>query len=156
MAASERPPDPPLALEMRLVYAHPLGALGPYFAGLREGKAIAARCPACGRTWFPPRLLCPEDRIETEWTALSGRGRIVALTDEAGPLPFAADAPARHILSLVAMAGADNLAFGRLIGEGAALALGRRVRLTASREPVPHPAQAAYFVPEPNAPKGEP
>lgn len=132
-------------LTLTLNYAHPLGALAPYFRGLEEGRAVAARCPACGRTWFPPRLACPDHGWATDWVELSGRGRVVSVTVAESTLPFGA-ARERRALALVALDGAANLAFGRLAGDPAAARPGLKVRLERAPGAWPHPAQAAWFV----------
>ncbi len=134
-------------IDLRLRYTHTLGALRPYFDGLRAGEATASRCPACKRTWFPPRLVCPRDHTGTQWVRLSGRGRIVNATAGKARLPLAAVA-GHHVFALVALDGADNVAFARL-GVGQTVpAPGARVRLVRSPEAVPHPAQCAWFVPD--------
>jgi hypothetical protein len=142
MAEPERDAVP---LVMKLRYAHPQGFFGPYFEGLEAGRAVAARCPECGRTWFPPRAHCPEHRRETEWCALSGRGRIVSVTVGETALPFGRER-ARRAFALVAMDGAANLAFGRIAGEPEAPRPGMRVRLERAPGRWPHPAQAAWYV----------
>lgn len=135
-------PSVPLTLTLR--YAHPLGALAPYFRGLEEGRAVAARCPACGRQWFPPRLACPEHGLVTDWVELSGKGRVVSLTVAESTLPFGAGRE-RRAFALIALDGAVNLAFGRLAGDPSHARSGLRVRLERAPGPWPHPAQAAWF-----------
>jgi len=134
-------------IDLQLRYMHTLGALRPYFDGLKAGQARASRCPTCKRTWFPPRLSCPQDHTDIEWITLAGRGQIVSVTAGASRLPLTATRD-HYIFALVALDGADNLAFGRAVGDEAALTPGRRVRLTKAPEPAPHPAQCAYFVPD--------
>lgn len=34
------------------------GFFGMYLSGLREGKAVAGHCNACGRVAFPPEAMC--------------------------------------------------------------------------------------------------
>ena len=105
-------------------YAHPLGARGPYFDGLRQGRAMASRCAECGRGSFPPRHCCGR---ELRWEELPGSGTVVAATDG---------------FALIAMDGADNLALG-VLREPAMP--GWRVRMAQTPETVVHPAQATYF-----------
>lgn len=107
-----------------LHYRHPLGARAPYFEGLRQARAIASRCPTCGRAWFPPRHCCATG---FHWEELAGTGTVVAVTDG---------------FALVAMDGAENLALGIL---PAAAAVGCRVVLATAPLPVEHPAAAAVF-----------
>lgn len=133
----------PLTLTLR--YAHPLGELAPYFHGLEDGRAVASRCPTCSRTWFPPRLSCPEHGSATTWTDLSGKGRILSASIADSTLPFGTDT-ARRAFLMVALDGAENLAFGRFAGDPTAARAGLRVRLARAPGTWPHPAQAAWFV----------
>lgn len=135
-------------IDLHLSYTHSLGGLDPYFQGLAQGRAVASRCPVCQRQWFPPRLRCPDDHADTGWTELSGRGIVMALTKGRSRLPLA-KAGADHTFALIALDGADNLAFGR-IGNGSAIDVGQRVRLVAVPGDSPHPAQAACFVIDPS------
>jgi len=53
-------------------------ALAPFHEGLERGELRVARCTACGRLRFPPRVVCggcasPEP---PDWVAVSGRGRV--------------------------------------------------------------------------------
>lgn len=49
----------------------------PYWDGLRDSKLLMPRCDACGKSWFPPSLLCPHcNARKWTWTPTSGRGRI--------------------------------------------------------------------------------
>lgn len=105
-------------------YTHPLGARTPYFKGLLQARAVANRCGACGRGYFPPRACCGAD---FQWEELAGTGTVVAATDG---------------FALIAMDGADNLALGAM--REPALP-GCRVRLMLASEPTEHPAQAAWF-----------
>jgi hypothetical protein len=138
------PDDRTVPLTLTLNYAHPLGALAPYFRGLEQGRAVAARCPACGRTWFPPRLACPDHGWATDWVELSGRGRVVSVTLADSTLPFGV-VRERRAFALVALDGAVNLAFGRVAGNPTAARVGLKVRLERAPGPWPHPAQAAWF-----------
>ncbi|MFQ5994914.1 MAG: Zn-ribbon domain-containing OB-fold protein [Acidiferrobacterales bacterium] len=133
------------AIDLQLHYTHPLGALRPYFDALASGRAIASRCPTCQRVWFPPRLSCAQDYTDTVWTELSGAGHIVSVTSGESRLPLA-DATEHHTFALVALDGADNVAFGRVASGETTVARGQRVRLAKAPEKAPHPAQAAYFV----------
>lgn len=138
------PEDRTVPLTLTLRYAHPLGELAPYFQGLNTGRAIATRCPTCARTWFPPRLSCPEHGTATVWADLSGHGRIVGVSIADSTLPFGAET-ARRAFLMVALDGAENLAFGRFAGDPAAARVGLKVRLARAPGTWPHPAQAAWF-----------
>lgn len=136
-----------IAIDLHLRYTHPLGALAPYFDGLREGQARASRCPVCRHTCFPPRLLCAHDRHQTEWTTLNGAGCIISVTSGISRLPLS-DTKAAYCFALVAVDGADNAAFARVVGDPVLLVPGTRVHLVATGGEAPHPAQCACFVPD--------
>ena len=145
LSDARRPESSPIELTLR--YTHSLGGLAPYFEGLAAGHAVAAHCPLCGRTWFPPRLGCCSQAGPVRWTTLVGKGRIVAGTTGGGSLPFGGG-PAGEGLALIALDGADNLALGWVDGLGDVPPEGARVRLVTTGTRPPHPAQAARFVPE--------
>lgn len=143
------PPQHTVPLLVQLRHNHPLGELAPYFFGLQAGRAIASRCPACARTWFPPRLQCPDHAGPIDWLELPGSGRIDSATLTEGELPFGSTS-ARRAFLLVALDGAENLAFGRLAvvpdaGSDAVLE-GRRVWISRAVGTWPHPSQAACYV----------
>ena len=131
-------------------YDHGSGDLKAYFAALLEGRALGARCPACARVWLPPRLRCPDDGAATEPIEVPGGGRIVALTQTRTALPFT-DEVLDHAFVLVAMDGADNLMFGRMVDDQPDVAVGTQVRLNGGNGGLAHPAQAAIFVKEAEA-----
>ncbi len=138
--------DSTIRLDLYLGYDHGPGALGDYFRALAGGRALASRCETCGRTWFPPHAHCPEDGGTCKPIDLDGHGVVVSETRTRTRLPFT-DTDADVIFVLVAMAGADNAAFGRLENFSGANATGERVRLTGVDGPLGHPAQAAVFQP---------
>ena len=97
-------------LKVELDYSYSFGALDQYFKALAEGRALGTFCPRCGRTSFPPKLICDVDHSHTEWRELEGTGVVRELT--AG-----VDAHGQESqFALIAMDGADNLSLGRLRG----------------------------------------
>lgn len=139
------PPQHTVPLLMQLRHNHPLGELAPYFHGLQVGRAIASRCPACARTWFPPRLQCPDHTGPIDWVELPGSGGIVSVTVTDSVLPFGHDSAGRAFV-LVALDGAENLAFGRLAELPDAVVDGRPVWISRAAGHWPHPSQAACYV----------
>jgi len=137
--------DSTVPLKLTLEYDHPLGALAPYYRGLDAGRAVATRCLRCGRVWFPPRLLCPDHGPAVEWTELSGRGRLIAVSISETTLPFSSTREKRAF-ALIALDGAENAAFGRVTGDPALVRAEQRVCLARAPGTWPHPAQAAWFV----------
>ena len=132
-------------IELRLRYAHGLGGLSPYFAGLERGAAMATRCSECSHTWYAPRLSCLCGNRVLEWVQLSGRGVIVALTRARATLP-ATQITGAFVFALIRLDGADNRCFGRLGGATAELTAGSAVRLRRAEGSWPHPAQCAEYV----------
>ncbi len=135
----------PLALS--LDYDHALGDLAEYFAALREKRALAGRCPACGSVRIPPLSRCPRDGVATQPIELSGSGRVAAATHTTARLPFT-DALEPQTYVLVAMKGADNLMFGRMSSADEAIGAETPVRLAGLSEIPNHPAIAAVFEPD--------
>ena len=125
-------------LKLELDYSYSLGDLKPYFDALREGKALASRCPKCGKTGFPPRLICDDDHTSTEWQELEGTGCIVEMTTGKDANGECAS------FALIRMDGADNCALGRLKGDN--LKKGDRVRLEVKNPNAEHPAQSTVYV----------
>jgi uncharacterized OB-fold protein len=141
--------DNTILLDLTLGYDHSLGTFGEYFRALAQGQALASRCEICGRNWFPPHIRCPEDGGICETIDLEGFGVVVAETRTRTRLPFT-DKDADVIFVLVAMAGCDNAAFGRLEKFTGVDATGQSVKLMAVDGPLGHPAQGTVFHPEEN------
>lgn len=48
---------------------------------LAEDKLMGSHCPNCEETYLPPRAICPACHgTELAWKALSGKGKVAALT----------------------------------------------------------------------------
>ena len=65
---------------MRLPLAFSTGpTMGRFLAEIRDRQRIwANKCPKCGRTQLPPRIVCAECHVEvTEWVELKTSGQIV-------------------------------------------------------------------------------
>lgn len=132
-------------LRLKLKYDHGPGRFKPYFDGLLAGRAVASQCPACGKTWFPPQVRCPDDQTDTGWIQISGSGVVLAVTTTRTKLPFTAAAETYSFV-LVAMEGAENAVFGRMQNAVGDIAVGTHVELVAPVEEPGHPAQAAQFI----------
>lgn len=51
--------------------------MGKWFAGLKEKKFFASKCPACGRTLIPPREICANCRVRaTEFVEVGPKGTV--------------------------------------------------------------------------------
>jgi uncharacterized OB-fold protein len=140
---SDTPSIVPLSITFE--YAHPFGALAPYFAALAEGRALGAMCASCGKVWFPPRMVCACGGV-TEWKELPGTGTVEAVTSGPGAVPLST-VSGDLAFALIRFDGAGNLALVRCEPSGE-LVVGIRGRL--ARAPVrgAHPASSAVFVRE--------
>ena len=136
--------DPTLEIRMDLQYDHGSGEFGPYFEALGIGRAMARRCNNCGCVWFPPHASCPKDGSLCEWLELDGTGLVTAITKTYSRLPFSDDYADRTFI-MVAMSGADNLAFGQLIATNAIAAPGDRVCLVKLPAYYSRPVRTASF-----------
>ncbi len=55
----------------------PDGLSAPYWNGLREGRLLVQRCPACGTWQFGPECLCHRcHRFEPDWIEVAPRAAI--------------------------------------------------------------------------------
>ena len=115
---------------VRLHYQHSASAEeSRYLRGLKEGKIIGQRCPACGKVYVPPRGACPTDGVPTTTDVeLPDTGTVttfcvvnVPFQGQRVPTPYAA--------ASVLLDGAD-IAFQHLIlgCDTAEVRMGMRVR----------------------------
>lgn len=132
-------------VRLELTYDHGTGRFKPYFDGLLTGQAIASNCQICGRTWFPPKAVCPDDQAETGWSCISGSGVVLGATTMRSKLPFTLAADVYRFV-LVKMDGTENAVFGRMRNAAADVAVGTSVDLVAPVDAPAHPAQAVQFV----------
>jgi hypothetical protein len=138
-----------VTLELHWQQRVPLGELAPYFRGLEAGRAVASHCARCARHWFAPRLECPEHgRAAMGWRELSGRARVLAVTEARCTLPGGGNMEVSLVFALVQAEGACNRALVRLVPELAAAVPGQEVWISriAAEEGAVHPAQQAHFV----------
>ena len=55
--------------------------INPLLSYLEKGQIAATRCKKCGRTYFPPRANCLDDRQSTmEWVVLDGKSNLITFT----------------------------------------------------------------------------
>ena len=108
------------------------------------GSAMASRCGLCGRVWFPPHITCPEDGGKCEWLELNGNGEVISLTKTRSIIPFT-EKYMDHIFAMVALAGANNVTFGRVISSGNVTSPGDKVHLVKSTKGNMHLAHTATF-----------
>lgn len=62
----------------------------PFWQAAEEGRLLGKACRDCGKFHWYPRTICPFCRsTATQWTPLSGRGKVYAFsTLRRAPLPY--------------------------------------------------------------------
>lgn len=96
----------------------------PFWAGIREGRLMIKRCPACGKPHFYPRPHCPFcGNTHTEWEAASGRATIYSWTIFRG-------APRPTAIAVVELAEGPRLTTAIINADVHALKIGDEVVLT--------------------------
>jgi len=102
---------------------------GPFWAGCREGRLSAQRCPACSRFRWPPTEFCPRCHHHGgEWTALPGTGVVKAfvVVDRAFDPGFEDKVP--YVVAHIALDGADEVTIiGNVAAEPDTVSVGQRV-----------------------------
>ncbi len=122
---------------------------GRFFAALRdEGRILATRCPACERTYLPPRISCHECFAELhDWVDAGDVGTLVSFTivREPGMLQ---PAVRPYVLGVIKLDGADT-ALVHYLGEvdPAAVTIGMRVRAVLADERAGNIWDIRYFKP---------
>ncbi len=66
-----------MKLTLTLEYDLAEGWLAPYIAGLRDGRAVAARCTACDAVSFPPMRTCGCGGTQSTWVTLVGTAKVI-------------------------------------------------------------------------------
>jgi len=100
-----------------------------YLRGLKDGKIIGQRCPACGKVYVPPRGACPTDGVPTTTDVeLPDHGTVTTFC--VVNVPFQGQrVPSPYVAAAVLLDGAD-IAFQHLIlgCDPADVRMGMRVR----------------------------
>jgi uncharacterized OB-fold protein len=115
---------------VRLHYHHSASAEeSRYLRGLKQGKIIGQRCPACGKVYVPPRGACPVDGVPTTTDVeLPNVGTVTTFC--VVNVPFQGQrVPSPYVAASVLLDGAD-IAFQHLIlgCDPADVRMGMRVR----------------------------
>jgi len=107
-----------------------------FFAALRDqGRILATRCPACARTYLPPRMSCHECFAELhDWVDAGDTGTLQAFTVVREPGMLQPQTPP-YVLGLIKLDGADT-AFVHYVCEvdPAAVKVGMRLRAVLAEE----------------------
>lgn len=103
--------------ELNLHYALSFGSLEAHATGLREGRAVAAKCVDCGFVSFPPLTVCTRCGTRCmEKVDLSGVASIQHATGPAG-----------RCFGLVRFEGSDTACVARLVGFANTMMQGRLI-----------------------------
>ena len=139
-----------LSLEFTQSYRHSLGKYSRFFIELENQRFMATTCSACGRTYAPPRPLCPHCLIATTWVELSGDGTLITWSVlHFGP-GSNADVEALetpYALAYVLLDGASTLFPHILEAPPETLHNGMRVRVSYVDHDIFHPIHLMRFAP---------
>lgn len=132
-------------------YRHSLGRYSRFFAELANGRFFATRCPKCKKVYAPPRTLCPECQIISEWVELSGKGTVKTFSElhfNAGIGADVASFKGTLFLVYALMDGSHTLFPHLLRCDAERLTIGLRVKTHYVSGPVSHPLHLMHFVPD--------
>jgi len=111
-----------------------------FYDGMKEGKILASRCPACGRVYLPPRMICERCFVKAEeWVELPETGTVETYTEAYVKLNLEGkleDLSSPEIIAMVKHDGADTCIAGRLEGSGASVGMRVKAVLDPSAENV--------------------
>ncbi len=98
-----------------------------FFDGMKEGKLLASKCPACGRVYLPPRMICERCFSKAEeWVELPLTGTVEAFTAAHVGLAqngVLEDLDQPEFIAMVKHDGADTCVAARLDAENAAVGM---------------------------------
>jgi uncharacterized OB-fold protein len=95
----------------------------PFWDGTRAGKFLLRRCPACSRSHWYPRTICPHCfTAETEWFEASGAGTIYSYT-------VSRSTSRTDVLAYVELAEGPRMLTNIIDAEPAELAIGKAVKV---------------------------
>ncbi len=111
-----------------------------FFDGLKEGKFMGSKCPACGRVYLPPRMICERCFVKAEdWVELPDTGTVETFTvasikvADNGDLE---DLQSPEVIAMVKHDGADTCLAARLEGDNAAVGMKVQAVLNTAAENV--------------------
>lgn len=126
-----------------LVGRRTLGELSPFFEAISDGRLLATRCEQTGRAWFPPRPICPDHGVRTEWFELAGSGRVRSATrSHVKPPDSRFEAP--YTLAIIDLDGVEGSITHRILGDRCPEP-GAEVRVVPVDDAGPHPLTGIAF-----------
>ena len=139
-----------ITLELTQSYKYSLGKYSRFFMELENRRFMATLCNHCQTVYAPPRPLCPNCLMVTEWVELAGEGEVKTysvLHFSPGSNEDVRALTTPYILAYVQLDGADTLFPHLLKVSPDKVRSGMRVRVAYSEKPVHHPIHLMYFVP---------
>lgn len=140
-----------LNLHLTQQYQHSLGKYSRFFIELENKRLFATRCENCKRVYVPPRPLCPNCTVVTQWVELNGTGSVETFSVMhfgSGANADVNNLPTPYVLAYVLLDGASTLFPHILKAEVEQIYSGMRVRIAYNDGPVEHPIHLMHFVPE--------
>lgn len=137
-----------ITLELAQQYTHSLGKYSRFFVELENRRFFATHCDTCGKTYAPPRPLCPACLKVTSWVELPGTGTVETysvmhfasgINDDVRGLSL----PMAFVYVL--LDGASTLFPHWLRGDPSRVRVGMRVRVAYVEHPVQHPIHLMHF-----------
>lgn len=112
----------------------------PYWAGVKAGKLMFQRCPACSGAIFPPRSICPmcEAGATPVWELSKGAGSIYSFSVVHRPPSAVWRDHAPYTLGLVRL-DEDWFLFAEIEGQPHEMKIDQRVQVGFPKRPVPLP-----------------
>jgi uncharacterized protein len=128
------PAEPTEAVTMittpvRLHYEHTTSpGESRFLFGLKDGRLLGERCPACGKVYIPPRGACPTDGVPTaEEVELADSGTVTTFCVVNVPYPGQRVAPP-YVAAAILLDGADIAIQHLILGcEASQVRMGMRV-----------------------------
>jgi uncharacterized OB-fold protein len=139
-----------ISVELTQSYKHSLGKYSRFFIELENNRFMATHCESCGKTYAPPRPLCPDCLSITAWRELAGTGTLETwsvLHFGPGSNADVQSLETPYILAYVLMDGASTLFPHILKTPPETARAGMRVRVNYIEGPVEHPIHLIHFVP---------
>lgn len=139
-----------ITVELTQRYKYSLGKVSRFFLELERGRFFATTCGGCGKTYAPPRPLCPRCLQPTKWRELPGSGKVETWSTLHFSPGSNADVRALtppYVLAYVLLDGADTLFPHLLKAPPAQARRGLPVQVAYSEGAVSHPIHLMYFLP---------
>ena len=143
-----------LSLPMDASFNWSVGAhMERFFGGFKQKKFLGIKCPACGKVFVPPRMICEDCFAETdEWLELGDGGTVegytvayVKVDEKTGGL---AELDKPEIIALIKPEGADTCLIHRIAeAEPLDIEVSMRVRAVWVEETKGELADLSYFKP---------